>query len=686
MFKSKKIIVQIFAISIFLFLFSYNFLTIFFVNLNWEFLYFLKNFSKEFVNKNLIVVEIDDLSYNKLWFPLDRWDYVPFLDNLKEAQTAVIWIDILFVDKWKDEEKDKSLSQKFRELWNIVLGFDIKNSKDIIMPYFLESIKHTGYFKPIINIQTNKVYSLKPVSYLNYKWKNDYYESFSFWVLREYFNYLYKKEDNLISNNISKDSYEFFWKKIPLKNWSFFINYNDTNNFLRESFYNIYTWNFDKTKFKDKIVLVWYTAEWVKDDFFIPWIKKEWWILKWVYVHANTINNILNENYVIFFDNFLEKIIWFLFITFIIYLNVFYLKTANLKWISLWVVFLFIFIFLLYLIIFFIYIKNFWIYLIPNYPFEFISILFLSFFVSSIFKYITEDKNKILLSKALWEYVSIDIVSEILNSTWNINLSWENKCITIFFSDIAWFTTISEKLSPEKLVSFLREYLWVMSNIIMDNKWFINKYEWDAIMALWWIFWEVNNYWVKEACKSALLQQSKLNILNNIWKSNWKDEIQVRMWIHTWNAIIWNIWSEWRKMEYTALWDSVNLASRLEWVNKFYNTNICVSEDVVNNTWDEFVFRYLDKIRVKWKNIWINIYELMNFWDQISDLQLEIKDKFEKAITIYLKRDFKKAFEIFNYLENIWDKTSSVYKYRCNMYLINPPQEDWDWVWVLDEK
>lgn len=683
----KKWIALALVTTLLIYIIVYGFLKVVFVNINFEFFHYFKSVLTEKVNPNIIVVEIDDLTYNKLWFPIDRWDYVPFLDNIKKAQPAVIWFDILFLDKWKDFQKDLLLSNKFKELWNILIWFDTKNYIEAVMPYelFYKAVKNVWYFKPTINPDTNKVYSLKPYTKLNYNWESKFFESFSFSILREYYNYLYNKNDKIIVWDLSSKVYKFFNKNIPVKWWEFYISYKDPKDFQKESFYNIYSWNFDKSKFKDKIVLVWYTAEWVKDDFLTPWIWK-WWTTKWVYVHANAINNVLNDNYIIYFDEKIEKLISLLFIFFIVILNVFYLKNHTLKWISFWALSLFFIITALYVLILIFVYKNSWVFLLPNYPFNFFSVLFLSFFISSILKYKNEDENKKLLSQALSEYISSDIVNEILHSTWEVKLSWENKKITIFFSDIAWFTSISEKLTPEQLVSFLRVYLWEMSNIILDNKGFINKYEWDAIMALWWVFWTVENFWVIDACRSCLLQQAKLKLLNEEWKKAWKDELSVRMWLHTWPAIVWNIWATWRKMEFTALWDSVNLWSRLEWVNKFYWTNICVSEEVYDLAKEQFTFRYLDKIRVKWKNIWVKIYELISYIWEEGDFKKHIIKDFSVWLDNYFERKFQEAFKIFSSLAELWDNPSKTYKARCERYMVNPPSEDWDWIWVLDEK
>ncbi len=645
------------------------------------------------INKNIVVVEIDDKSFNRLWFPLDREDYIPFLENIKQAQPAVVGFDILFLDPSRIPKKDIDLADKFQELGNVVLWFDIKDQFQAILPYemFRKSIHSLWYFQPFENPYTKKVASIEPYRELRLNGENQMFDSFSIALLRAYFQYMYAWAIDTKNVEIWKWYYESFAKRLPVVSsellWirevnEMFIHYTSPDKFQRESFYNIYTWNFDKNLFKDKIVLIWYTAQGVKDDFVVP----HYGTIKWVYVHANAMNNILNENYIVYFNKNLELLISFLFILSIVYINVHYLRQKNLRWIAFWAIFLFLFIFWLYFILFLISFQMSGIYLIPNFPFEFLSVLGLSFFVSSVLKYMNEDKNKKRLSQALSEYVSQDIAKEILYSSGNINLSWENKKITIFFSDIAGFTTISEKLSPEDLVLFLRIYLWQMSDIIMDHKWFINKYEWDAIMALWWVFGKNEDFGMYQACISALLQQKQLQVLNQEFIEQWKTPLQVRMGIHTWNAIIGNIWSEWRKMEFTALWDSVNLASRLEWVNKFYYTNICVSEDVYEWMKEIFTFRYLDKIRVKWKNNFIHIYELISVKDEESNLQKEIILKFWEAIWYYTQREFQKAYDIFAHLSEIWDGPSKTYKERCVRYIVNPPNEDWDGVWVLDEK
>lgn len=649
----------------------YIFCGFYFYNANKDIaLHFHKMFPTP-VNKDLVIIEIDDATLKEFGYPIERKYMVQLLEKIWNFEPAVIGIDILFAEKSNHPEIDQKLWETFQKLGNIVLWYEIIwNSLE--KSYFQDEKISYGYFNPQIE-SNNNVYSILPYKYV----QDVIYESFSFQILRQFYNHKYGTNYQDITIKSSGELfYNFFFQKIPLTQRHLFNNVyqNEQRKFTHYSFWDVYKGK--KVDIKDKIVLIGYTSAGL-DKFNIPNIWEE----SGIYIHANVINNVLSENYIFYFNFIYEGFISFLLIILIIILNL-QLRDRKIIWLILWSFVLLVVIWFVYSL-FLLFTK---IPIFPNNIIGFISILFLSFFGSAILKYMIEDKNKRLLSDALSTYVSSDIAREILSSSGNVNLSWENKKITMFFSDIAWFTTISEKLSPEELVSFLRVYLGEMSHIIMDNKGFINKYEWDAIMALWWVFGKVENYGVIDACNSALLQQLKLKDLNEIWKQEWKEELSVRMWIHVWPAIIWNIGAEGRKMEFTALWDSVNLASRLEWVNKFYGTYICVSQDIFEEVKDIFTFRYLDKIRVKWKNIGINIYELISYAGEAWIFKENIIADFEKWISCYQNKAFQEAFEIFSKLAQLWDAPSKTYKKRCEMYLVNPPSEDWDGIWVLDEK
>lgn len=639
------------------------------------------------INKSIIVVEIDEdtLSWRKdnqwnvtlvwLWrFPFDRKYYWTVIDNLKEAWAAVIALDVIFWER-SNEESDDKLANSIKNAWNVILWLWADSSWNIQFPYekFSKNMLTSWYFAPNVDKSTNIVYSIKPISI--FKWSDTIYNHFSIAIIKWFYSKIYDDKKYLKDEILSLDDKFVIGNKLELlksrngKN-EVLINYTDSHKFTKKSFLDIYYNQFDKDLFKDKIVVIWSTAKGIKDVFNTPL-----WSEYWVYTHVNMINTILTKNGIKYFNENLEWFMIFLLIIISVYFNIskfsYVLILSNIAIVSLFILWV------LYITI----LTN----LLLNFPIELAIALIFSLAISNIVKYLIENKHKTMLNKALSEYVSKDIAHEILSWEWKINLDWENKSIWILFSDIEWFTTISEKLSPEELVKFLREYLSAMSNIIMDEKWFINKYEWDAIMALWWVFWDItdSSYLM---CLSALKQQDTLKQLNTEWWEKWFPEIRARIWMHFWKAIIWNIWSEWRKMEFTALWDSVNLASRLEWVNKFYWTYICVSEDVYNIEKNNFEFRYLDKIRVKWKEKSINIYELICVKWELTKKQAKILDRFEEAIEYYKDMNFKEAINIFTELSEQWDWPSKTYKKRCGIYSKKSPREGWDGVWTMTSK
>lgn len=629
--------------------------------------------------KDVVLLKIDEQTIKKLWrFPFNRDVYWKLIKNLNNLWVWVIWFDIIFADR-SNHKIDEEFAQSIKNAWNIVLGTSILDWWMIEKPLSILAkwALTYGYFRPNVDTDTNIVYTFTPKARL----RNWYFNAFAIWLLKAYYYKLYKDKSYLTTTwEYSNKFFRLKDIKIPLareNSHKVLINYFSNDKYNSYSFIDLYDRNWEKYKqlekswfLKDKIVIVWATAKWIKDIFFTPL-----WITYWVYTHVNILNTILTKNYLIYFNKNLELLILFLLIILWTYFNLsrsnFVLVLSNFAIITIFIVI----------------IPGFLVFnsLFLNYPTELVLALLLSLTFSNILKYLLENRNKTVLVKALSEYISEDIAKKILSTTWDIKLDWDNKKISIFFSDIAWFTTISEKMDAQRLVEFLREYLWEMSNIIMDEKWFINKYEWDAIMALFWVFWyeSTSTY---DNCKAALIQQLRLNILNKAWEKQFWQTLKVRMWIHTWYAIVWNIWAKWRKMEFTALWDSVNLASRLEWVNKFYWTYICVSQDAMLEVKDKFEFRKLDKIRVKWKDIPIEIYELLWEKGKISDLKKDIKVWFEKALELYFNKEFKKAAEIFKKLWEIWDPASLVFTRRCLKFEISWVEDDWDWVWTMEEK
>lgn len=139
-------------------------------------------------------------------------------------------------------------------------------------------------------------------------------------------------------------------------------------------------------------------------------------------------------------------------------------------------------------------------------------------------------------------------------------------------------------------------------------------------------------------------------------------------------------------MEFTALGDTVNLASRLEGVNKFYGTQICVSEEMYKKTKTNFSYRFLDRIRVKGKKNTLSIYELLGTEKALSEEKRKSLKKFAQGQELYFQREFQKAKQVFSELVELGDKPSLTFKARCSMYILEAPAPDWDGVWNMDEK
>ncbi|MFK7779541.1 MAG: adenylate/guanylate cyclase domain-containing protein, partial [Candidatus Gracilibacteria bacterium] len=451
-------------------------------------LYF--TFSDIPVNKDIVIVEIDedtlsgrknsigDITLEGLGrFPFDRKYYGTVIDNLNNAGAAVIALDIILGEKSNDKSDD-ILSESIKNAGNVIMGLWTDSAGYIQSPYekFGKHMLVSGFFAPELDKITDTVYSIEPIK--QFEGSNNIYNHFSIAIIKGFYSKIYDDEKYLNEQIISRPDKFIIANKLELikaeKNKNeVLINYTDSHKFTKVSFLDVYLGQIDENLFKDKIIIVGPTAKGIKDVFNTP-IGIEYG----VYTHANMINTILTKSGIKYFDKNIEWLMIFLLIIVSVYFNIsrssYVLLFSNVALVSLFLIGI-IFIPLITSTLF-------------NYSIEFTIALVISLALSNIVKYLVENKNKIKLNKALSEYVSEDVAKEILSGEGKINLDGENKDVAIFFSDIEGFTSISEKFGAEELVGFLREYLSEMSNIIMDEKGFVNKYEGDAIMALWGVF------------------------------------------------------------------------------------------------------------------------------------------------------------------------------------------------------
>ncbi|MCE2716286.1 MAG: adenylate/guanylate cyclase domain-containing protein [Pseudomonadota bacterium] len=289
------------------------------------------------------------------------------------------------------------------------------------------------------------------------------------------------------------------------------------------------------------------------------------------------------------------------------------------------------------------------------------------------------------------KFVPKNLVKKLVDKGVDVKIGGKKKQLSMFFSDIANFTTISESYPAEKLILHLSEYFDELTKIVLDNNGTVDKYIGDSIMAFWGSPQQDNQHYLN-CCLSALLCQRRLLDLNRKWSYEKKPELYTRIGIHTGDVIVGNMGSG-ERMNYTLLGDSVNLAARLEGTNKVYGTKIIVSEATVRQLHEHAVVRPLDIVAVKGKNEGVTIYELVALKnsDPIvlpTDDQLRFCDEFTKAFRYYLEQRWDEAIAIFTELQETYGKDApcDMYIARCKAFKKTPPPANWDGVYHMHTK
>lgn len=252
-------------------------------------------------------------------------------------------------------------------------------------------------------------------------------------------------------------------------------------------------------------------------------------------------------------------------------------------------------------------------------------------------------KERAFIRNTFARYVPEKVVNALLAQPEMVALGGEERVITVLFSDIANFTTISESLSPTELVNLLNEYFTEMSDIIMQNGGIIDKFQGDSIMAEFGVPLPVEDH-ADRAVAAALQMLDRLAQLREIWKSRY--EIYCRIGINTNNMIVGNMGSK-NVLDYTVIGDAVNLASRLEGANKNYGTYLMISEFThACLTKGRFKTRIVDYIKVKGKTKPVRVYEVYGTQDQETPEDYYIN--YHKGFEAYLDKNFTRASELFN--------------------------------------
>jgi adenylate cyclase len=302
----------------------------------------------------------------------------------------------------------------------------------------------------------------------------------------------------------------------------------------------------------------------------------------------------------------------------------------------------------------------------------------------ALYRVLIEDQEKRKVRGAFQQYVSPEVIRRVLSDP---ELVQPRKSeITVLFSDVRGFTTISETLDAQELARLLNGYLTEMTRIIFRHQGTLDKYIGDAVMAIWGApFTEPKHG--ERCCEAALSMLSRLSELQQGWVSEGLPAMEIGIGIDTGIASVGNMGSSLR-YGYTAMGDTVNLASRLEGLNKEYGTSILISEttraDVTN---DQIIIREIDFIRVKGKNQPVTIFEILSRQAAANDGKALV-EMFGQGREAYKTRNWRAAKTAFDEVLRRWpdDGPSRVFRGRCDEYLAEEPDADWDGVHVMKYK
>jgi adenylate cyclase len=606
-----------------------------------------------------------------------RAHFAQAIDNLLKAKPKVVGVDIYFRDK-KDPESDGVLAKVLDSATlPVVLGFYLneKNfeheenrylASDIasVLP-MSDFLKGSNVIPSFINLPANKDQVVRTVIGNVFDAKsNTSYDSFSA-ILAKQVNDNEEEVPSEFNINYFSD---------PVRN-------SPAASFKYISFIDVFNGTFDEALIKDKIVIIGATDKALQDYVVTP--SNYAFKMPGVEVHANAIQTILEQKFLRHMYPW-EKILLIIVFAFA---SVFVFMYTRIRWS------------LLYLIG----VGGGYAFLAPVLfdrgvivdlvrPYLALALAFVSVYV---YRYITEFRQKTELKNAFSRFVNPAIVNQITAHPEMLKLGGENREVTVIFTDIRGFTSVSEKLKPESLVALLNEYLEKMSDVIFDEDGTVDKYEGDAILAFFGAPVPQADH-AERACRTVLKMRRALTELNAKWATDpplpggeKKPQIEFRAGINSGEVIVGNVGSA-KKLNYTVIGDNVNLASRLEGVNKLHDTRILIGEETFEKVKDLFVTREIDLIRAVGKQRPVRIYELLTEKSatESGGVDLSLLRLYEDGISLYKERKFGEGLAKFEEILKAFpdDGPSKSYRQRCEILRDFPPKADWDGVYEMGSK
>ncbi len=616
-------------------------------------------FIREPVSNEVVIIGIDDRSIQGIGeWPWSRVYHGKLIQKLEEAGARVIGYDVTFAEKGIG---DKEFFEIINQYNNLVFPVEGKIAlqknqfpkfKEPLFPLAEILEKHSIGYSLLITDQDGKVRRAPFFVVLN----EDRVISPFFIKILEKAGKIKEPLSETFGPTLAVNGHLYHLNQFGLYRIFFF---GPRNTFKKFSFIDVLENKIDLTEFNNKIVLIGAEAPNLHDEYFTPSSGAQ--AISGVEIHANLIESFLQRktlreildprfNFLIFFG-----------LSLIASFSIFNIRLR----IALPLFLPYVFI---YLVAVFISFAE-GIILSIFYP---LAVLGLTYILGLVLRYLLIKEEKRKLKKYFSLYVSREVVDEILAHPEKIKLGGETKNLTILFSDIRGFTTISEKMEARSLVELLNKYLTAMAKIILENRGVVDKFIGDAIMAFWGAPLPLKNH-AEAAVRTALLMTRRLKECNEEWKNFDYPEIKIGLGLNTGEAVVGNIGSS-ERFDYTVIGDNVNLASRLEGLTKFYSVNIIIADSTAKEVKDKFVLRQIDCVVVKGKAEAVKIYEVMGFKEEENGFK-DLKEKFATGFDLYLKREWDAAKRVFEAILAKYptDGPSKVLKKRVEEYLASPP-------------
>jgi adenylate cyclase len=313
---------------------------------------------------------------------------------------------------------------------------------------------------------------------------------------------------------------------------------------------------------------------------------------------------------------------------------------------------------------------------------------FVAFALLTALSYVLSERDKQQIRLAFEHYLAPDIISELLEDPQKLDVGGESRVMTAMFTDVEQFASAIDKLPPQSVVELLGEYLKEMTGPILDERGTIDKYEGDAIVAFFGAPLD-DTLHARHACDAAVkMRQLEPTMNDRLVRSGVTSvPLRTRMGIHTGPMTVGNLGTE-DRLDYTIIGAEVNLASRLEHVNKQYGTYLIISDETYRAAGEGLLVRKMDRVRVVGIDRPVRLYELLGHAGDSTSALREALDLFEDGLVAFESREWEAARDHFKTVLRIYpqDGPAKVMIERCDRFLLDPPRESWDGITNLTEK